>query len=268
MTETWNPPDPDDPQHISADRCIDLHAGLLGESERREILAHAARCSGCAARIQYYFGEFHRARAQGQGLAGPPGQVELTPAPGAEARFRAPIDRIGPRARSVVLATTLAAATLACLLLWKPWSGEPRPSPRWVALPSISAQLQYRAVDTDSASIWVRQGYLAYEEGDFRTAAGLFQAAEADDDLEWFPTLYLSSSLIALGEHEAARRRLETLPAGQMPRSWDNELRWSLLVAASHLRDDAVADSLLHLLGAESDSVGARARRMTQQSLR
>jgi hypothetical protein len=78
--------------------------------------------------------------------------------------------------------------------------------------------------------------------------------------------LYLANTLVALGRPREALPLLSTFDYYLLPEPWRGEWDWTRMVALARTGQGARADSLLRSLGQRTDAIGARARRLTDDT--
>lgn len=226
------------------DRILDLVQGFLTEDEARELLSEIR---GDARAEQWLLSSargWERARAQG-----PPHPHVVPQEIGARIR-----GWLGMR-RTWAWGFGLAAALLAVVLLLPD-----RSTPSYVALPGNWEELHLRSEGRLSPEL--REGLVAYSDGDWRRAIGLLRDAPADGATDLLRRVYLASALAFSNRPADALVELEDVPLDRLPQPWGGEARWTRAIALRDLgRTSEARDALLEIAD-EPGALGERARQI------
>lgn len=252
-----SPPAP----HVGDDEILDLVHDLLDPVSRDRVLAHTSSCPDCEHRLRDAVGTHERGRARAeQALRGAEaGAAEIAPArdPVALPRHR----RERPRWAMPVLAA--AGVLIVSGVVWLRRPAAPHAplaaNARHAWLPSDFDRAPRRPSTAPAESL-VMSGIAAYDARDLVAAESLLATPLDDFRLESLRRLYLASTRVAAGRPADAAGLLEVGMMEYLPEPWAGEMHWTLAIVLANTGRGAAADSLIRLLAARDDDVGARAR--------
>jgi hypothetical protein len=263
--------------HLSDDQLVDLLHDFLDETGRAVALAHASACPVCDARLRECARVHERGRASAAAMLAstPRDGVGFAPLPGPHSGMPRRLAHMHWRRSYPAL---LAAAGLIVVAgigvnLRPTFKSSARHAPpaagaSHVWLPSAQRSGQLRAFADARVDSLVLAGIAAYERRELGMAESLLSIHPAQGELEWVRRLYLANTFVALERPSEALPLLEVWESGFLPEPWDGEWRWTYLVALERSGQRDRSDSLLVILRARTDEIGARARVLTDDPRR
>ena len=263
--------------HLSDDQLVDLLHDFLDETVRAAALAHASTCPVCDARLRECARVHERGRASTAAILASTTRDGDVPAPqpGTHSGMPRRLARMHWRRSYPAL---LAAAGLIVVAgigvrLRPTFESRARHAPpaagaRHVWLPSVQRSGQLRTLGDARVDSLVLAGIAAYERRELGMAESLLSIHPAHGELEWVRRLYLANTFVALERPSEALPLLEVWESGFLPEPWDGEWRWTYVVALERSGQRDRSDSLLGILRARNDDIGARARVLADDSRR
>jgi hypothetical protein len=264
--------------HLDEDRALDLLLDQLSEPEVDAVGRHVARCARCENLLRRRGASLERRRAAFESpnpLRSDPAAEQSTGAdwwaePESAQRERLEAWPAWPVAAYQWLAGVISrsryafglggvAILVAVVLLVIRSTRDDAPFPataQW--LPSATETLNLRNNPDGSSAL--DAALRAYDRRDLPAAIQALSTSQPSEARENLRLLYLGSSLTQEGAYREAVRVLRSCPLSDLPNPWRSEGYWTLLVALHGAGETAAADSLLHRLAGQEDTVGIRAR--------